>query len=160
MRLIARPFAPGRSSIVRALVGLVVAPTAAFILIPLPLAFFALSGDWGGEKSNTDPLAGLPLIGIGYAVTLAITVIGGGLVWIGLRASRRESGKAYTIAGAVLGLVIAMRMGFTTISTLLNPSAPLVIALCVLVGALVALSFWLIAREPGTVAPPASQTAS
>ena len=153
MRLISHPFAPGRSSVPRALIALIVAPTAAFVLIPLPLAFLAFSGDWDGEKSNTDPFAILPLLGIGYAITMAISVVGGGLVWIGLRATENESGRAYTIAGAILGLVVAAQLGFTTLSQLFNPSAPLVIGLCIFIGALVALGFWLIAREAPTPEP-------
>jgi hypothetical protein len=155
MRLIAHPLAPGRTSTLRALVGLIAAPTFAFVLIPLPLAFLVLGGDWGGERSSTDEIASmLPLIFIGYAITMICTLVIGGATWLALRFSKRESGLAYALAGAIGGLLIGMRGGFRGLG-MMSVSQLFAFAICALTGALVALCFWLIAREPADPAAPA-----
>ena len=112
-RWIEAPFAPGRTSIKRGLLALFVAPTVAFVLVPLPLSFFILGGDWGGERSNTDITPMLELIGIGFLVALAATLVIGGLTWIVLRMAKRESGAAYTLAGAAGGLLWMVRYGYS-----------------------------------------------
>ncbi len=155
MRLFAHPFAPGHSTIPRAILGLIVAPTVAFVLVPLPLAFFTLGGDWGGERSNNDGFASMmPLIGIGYAVTMISTLVIGGVTWLALRFSKRESGRAYALAGAIGGLLVGMRGGFYGLG-MMSVSQLFAFTLCAITGALVALCFWLIAREPPGVAGPA-----
>lgn len=151
MRLLAHPFAPGRSSTPRALLALIVAPTFAFVLIPLPLAFFTLGGDWGGERSTPDTLLSMmPLIGIGYAVTMICSVVLGGVTWLALRFSRRESGRAYALAGAIGGLLVGMRGNFYSLG-MMTASQLFAFTICALTGALVAVCFWLIARDPLTI---------
>lgn len=154
-RWIEAPFAPGHTSIKGGLFGLFVAPTAAFILVPLPLSFLVLGGDWGGERSNTDITPMLQLIGFAFLVELAATLVIGGATWIVLRMAKRESGAAYTLAGAVEGLLWMAYYGHIGLRPL-QLDRLLALGFCAVAGGLVALAFWLIARERTPAHAPAA----
>ena len=138
--------APGRSSLRRGLIALLVAP--AFAVIPLSLLFlaFAGGGDWDAGVSIRNLRGLLPLAAMAFAAVAATTLILGGPTWMLLRLIRRESARAYAIAGAALGLLWAIWFGYSGRSPL-RVDQIMAFALCSAVGCVVAVGFWLIARQ-------------
>jgi hypothetical protein len=137
----------GRTSLLRGCIALVVAP--AFAVIPLSLLFFAvdIGGQWEENRQITRNLSGvLPLVAVAYAMVAGVTAVFGGVTWIVLRAFRRESARAYALAGAVGGLLCAFRVGYSG-SGELRLDQMLAFALLSATGCVIALGFWFIARD-------------
>ena len=137
----------GCTSLRRGFIALAVAPMFAFV--PLALLFVATA--IGGHRDpgvSIRQLGGLlPLAGMALAMVEAMTVVFGGAVWMALRLLRWESGRSYALAGSVLGLLWAFRFGYSGRGTL-RVDQMLAFGLCVVIGCIVALGFWRIARDP------------
>jgi hypothetical protein len=148
------PWGPGRTSPRRSLLGMVVAPTIAFLLAPVPFFAVAIGGNWQEDSLTFGSFsAAATLLGLAFGMIVAATVVLGGPVWIILRGLRRESGRAYVFAGGVGGLLWAVRFGYVG-SGALRADQAMAFGLCVVAGAMIALGFWLIARERGASVRP------
>jgi len=137
----------GRTSLLRGCIALLVAPALA--VIPLSLLFFAvdIGGQWEAGREISRNLRGvLPLIGVAYAMVAGVTVVFGGPTWIVLRLLRRESARAYALAGAVGGMLCAFRVGYSG-GGALRLDQMLAFALLSATGCVIALGFWYIARD-------------
>jgi hypothetical protein len=126
---------PYRSVVWRGVLAMLVAPI--IVIVPVTLAFIAVEAIH--RQSFTD------FIGICAAVylfVLRISLPAGVATWIVLRATDHESARNYALAGAVEGLLWALfdqRAG-------LSIAQLAACAFTALVGAMIAVIFWLIAR--------------
>jgi hypothetical protein len=141
-------FGAGRTSVRRGLTALLLAP--AFAVLPLSLLFlaFEFSNPWEEGIPMSQNLAGvLVLLEMVFGMVAAVTIAFGGPTWIVLRLIRKESARIYVLAGMVGGLLWAFFFlyagaGAWTVERIVG------FAFASASGGVVALGFWLIARDP------------
>jgi hypothetical protein len=135
-------FGPGRSSVLRGLLALFVAPV--LVAFPFAAVLYTLDVMHGG--------GGLPT-GARSLIRLALrlvppTLLFGAPVWLILRLIRRESGWVYLLAGFIEGLLILIWLGSAFSRDFPRDLMPYALPASVL-GASIAAAFWFLARDPG-----------
>jgi hypothetical protein len=142
-------FGRGRSSVRRAAVGLAVAPLVAVVVLPVPLlASFYVNGTTLRPFTDSDFSIVIAVLGAAFAAAVVVTIAIALPTWLILRWLRRESGKAYASAGAIVGLIPPyLLLRDASVGPFALPAQWELYGLCEGCGLITALSFWGIAKE-------------
>jgi hypothetical protein len=138
----------GRTSVRRGLIALLVAPALAVLPLLLLFLVFEFRAPWEEGIPMSQNLAGvLLLLEMGFGMVAAVTIAFGGPTWIVLRLIRKESARTYVLAGMVGGLLWAFFFLYSS-AVAWTVERIVAFAFASASGGVVALGFWLIARDP------------